>query len=665
MNRVETPEQQGAQSLPQMKLGQYTLLEKVAQGGMAQVYKAKTVDPAGIERLVVIKRILPHISSQPEYVEMLIDEAKIAVHFTHGNIAQVYDLGRVGEDYFIVMEYVDGRTLSQINKALLERHQKMPLDILLYSFIELCHGLSYIHRKTGPSGKPLGVVHRDISPQNIILSYAGNVKVIDFGVARADFIESRTEHGVLKGKFAYMSPEQTKGDKIDNRSDIFSVGTLLWEMATGERLFKRSSNQDTIRAVQKAKFAPPSERRADIPAALDRIIRKALGRNTRSRYQDAADMALDLEKLLFSINPEFRPISAAKFLYDLFGPEQDETSLPPPFFVKANSEEERSKSRASALSASVAAKSAARAKTIVGALPNRSDEEPTIREVIAEEVTPVVKMPCFRRFRTQGWFVTLAVILLFVLGSVYAFYVHQLNKRAYLSFVDAEEGMTFYLNGDEKRLQNAKLTVSSNTPYQIRITKEGYKDFIRQLELGPREETVINVKLEKAIPPLGDLTIKTSPSGASVIVDGKLWEEPTPVTIKNLNNAQKYRIRIILPNYVSIEKNIEILGGKVIHLNEMLEIDYAGLKFGSVPEGAEVFMDDVRMGTTPLLLPNIAPGVERKIRISLSGFEDVLQSVTLQPGENREIQLELKIVQVDDLNLNPTPTSQKAPAETP
>lgn len=648
-----------------MKLGQYTLLEKVAQGGMAQVYKAKTIDPTGIERLVVIKRILPHISSQPEYVEMLIDEAKIAVHFTHGNIAQVYDLGRVGEDYFIVMEYVDGRTFSQINKALLERHQKMPLDILLYCFIELCHGLSYIHRKTGPSGKPLGVVHRDISPQNIILSYAGNVKVIDFGVARADFLESRTEHGVLKGKFAYMSPEQTKGDKIDHRSDIFSVGTLLWEMATGERLFKRSSNQDTIKAVQKAKFDSPSERRADIPATLDRIIRKALGRSARNRYQDGADMALDLEKLLFSINPDFRPVSAAKFLYDLFGPEQDEASLPPPFFVKAGSEEERSRSRASALSKSVAAKSVSRAGGHVQTLANIPEEEPTVREVLADELTPVVKMPRFRRLRSQSWFVTLVVILAFVIGSAYAFYVHELNKRAYLGFSGVEKDMTLFLNGDEKPLTDSKLTVSSNKSYQIRITKEGYKDFIRELSLSPREETMIDIKLEKAIPPLGDLTIETSPASANVLVDGKPWPSATPVTIKNLNNAQKYRVRIELPNYKPIEQDIEIVGGKVIHLNKTLEIDFATLKFESTPEGAEVFVDDNRMGVTPLTLPEVLPGVERKIRISLEGHEDVLQSVTLGAAENREIKVELKAAQSDDINLESTTEPPIPPAEVP
>ena len=159
----------------QKRLGNYTLLDKIAQGGMAQVYKAKTYDHSGEERLVVIKRILPHISADPEYVEMLIDEAKIAVNFNHGNIAQIYDLGRVDEDYFIVMEYVDGKTFSQIAKRLKQIGKQIPLDILLYCFIELCRGLSYIHNKKSSDGKALRVVHRDVSPQNIILSYTGKL----------------------------------------------------------------------------------------------------------------------------------------------------------------------------------------------------------------------------------------------------------------------------------------------------------------------------------------------------------------------------------------------------------------------------------------------------------------------------------------------------------
>ncbi|OVE81309.1 hypothetical protein BVY03_03755, partial [bacterium K02(2017)] len=316
------------------KLGQYTLLEKIAQGGMAQVFKAKTVDPNGIERLVVIKRILPHISADQEYVDMLVDEAKIAVNFNHGNIAQIYDLGRVKDDYFIVMEYVDGKTFSHIVKKLKSRKTRFPLDLLLYCAIEIAHGLSYIHNKKDSTDKPMGVVHRDISPQNIILSYAGQIKIIDFGVAKAEFREGKTESGVLKGKFAYMSPEQSRCDRIDNRSDIFSLGTLIWEATTAARLFKKKTNQETIQNIQKGKYIPASQIRKNIPKEFDRILKKALSKNPKHRFQDASEMAFEMEKLLFKINPEFKPVYAAEFIYKLFGPEEDEAKLPDHIFVK-------------------------------------------------------------------------------------------------------------------------------------------------------------------------------------------------------------------------------------------------------------------------------------------------------------------------------------------
>lgn len=594
---------------------------------MAQVFKAKTVDPTGTERLVVIKRILPHISAQPEYVEMLIDEAKIAVHFTHGNIAQVYDLGRVGEDYFIVMEYVDGRTLSQINKALIERHQKIPFDILLYCFIELCHGLSYIHRKTGPTGKPLGVVHRDVSPQNIILSYAGNVKIIDFGVARADFLESRTEQGVLKGKFAYMSPEQTFGEKIDHRSDIFSIGTLLWEMATGERLFKRQNNQDTIKAVQKAKFNAPSERRADVPKALDKIVKKALSRSPRQRYQDANDMAVDLEKLLFLINPDFRPVSAAKFLYDLFGPAEDEANLPPPFFVKPSEQKERGLSQHTGKSQNA------------GVM--KIDEEPTIREPVVDETTPMVKIP--RRFglKTRGGIIAAIIILIFVFGSLYVTFIHALNKKAYLKFVGLDPAMHLILNGQAVELPQEEMTLASNTNYQIKITRDGYNDYIRQIKLDPRQHSVVTVKMEVTVPPFGDLTVETTPPGATVSLDGKEWDAKTPVTLKNLNTGQKYQIRIALSGYTDVNRDVDIAGGKEIKISLPLAINYAQLVVDSVPQGAAIYIDDSQVGVTPYKVEMI-PGVERRIKVSLKGFADEVETLKLDAGEVRDLKYELK-----------------------
>jgi len=207
---------------------------------------------------------------------MLVDEAKIAVKLNHGNIAQIYDLGKAGDDYFIVMEYVDGQNLSRINKKLLRLGKRIPLPILCAITAEVASGLNYMHRKSDESGGSLNIIHRDISPQNIIISYSGTVKIIDFGIAKAAVKVGHTESGILKGKFAYMSPEQARGDKIDPRSDIFSLGVIFHELLTGKRLFKSSDNKETLKNVRRAKVIPPSELNPDLPKAIDEIALKAL-----------------------------------------------------------------------------------------------------------------------------------------------------------------------------------------------------------------------------------------------------------------------------------------------------------------------------------------------------------------------------------------------------
>src|SRR3989338_5707931 len=311
------------------KLGDYLILEKIAHGGMAQIYKAQTTDPKGTGRLVVIKRILPHISSNKDYISMLVDEAKMASQFSHGNIAQIYDFGRVDDDYFIVMEYVDGKTLGEIFKAFQSRPEAIPIDILVYVVMQVCQGLEYMHSRKDPQGKSLGIVHRDISPQNVIVSHSSDVKIIDFGVAKAFDRESYTESGVLKGKFAYMSPEQVDGSDLDNRSDIFSAGIILWEMLTGKRLFKQRTNQMTIKAIRKAKVPKLRNIRSDIPKDLEKIILQALHKNRKKRYASAAEMGYDLSRILVEHFPNFRPIQVSQFLMQYFGPEPDEADLSP------------------------------------------------------------------------------------------------------------------------------------------------------------------------------------------------------------------------------------------------------------------------------------------------------------------------------------------------
>lgn len=615
--------------LPQNKLGQYTLLEKIAQGGMAQVFKAKTVDPNGIERLVVIKRILPHIAAQNEYIEMLIDEAKIAVHFTHGNIAQVYDLGRIGDDYFIVMEYVDGHTLSQIFKLLNEQQRKIPIDVLLYCFIELCHALSYIHRKTGPTGRPLGVVHRDVSPQNIILSYGGNIKIIDFGVAKAGFLQDKTEHGVLKGKFAYMSPEQTKGGKIDYRSDIFSAGILLWEMVTGERLFKRQSHQDTIRAVQKTKFVLASTKRNDCPKELDKVIKKALSRHPRQRYQDAADMARDLEKILFAVHPDFRPIKAAQFLHEVFGPMSDEAHLPVPFFVKGlptvkpnETHEFTEKSK----------------KIPTGLLEERTHHDP-----IQMETTPIVKIPQARSLRFLHGLLLVLILLIFVVGSFSVYRHNQLDRHAFLGFAGVQAGMVLLLNQNEYVLdEGIPIEVQSRTDYQIRIKRLGYDDFTQTVWLDPRELRHIPIVMQKSIPPFGDVEATTTPPGARVFVNGIEGPERTPTILRNLKAGETYQLRFSLPHYVDTQREVTIVGGDVLSIQVALAIHYATLHLKSDPVGAMVSLNGTLLGVTPYSFEHLVPGENIEIKLSLPGFQDEVMLMTMNAGDVKETTLHLK-----------------------
>jgi serine/threonine protein kinase len=236
--------------ITEQPFGQYQLLEKIAQGGMAEIFRGKAKDLHGIEKPVVIKRILPQIAASPEFVEMLIDEAKIAVMLSHGNIAQIYDLGKAGDDYFIVMEYVEGQNLSKIHKKNLRLGKLIPLPIVCTIIAEVAKGLNYMHRKTDEEDRSLNIIHRDISPQNIVISYSGTVKIIDFGIAKAAVKVGQTESGILKGKFAYMSPEQALGKPLDHRTDIFSAAVLFYEMLTGDKFFNGETQFEVLNQIR-------------------------------------------------------------------------------------------------------------------------------------------------------------------------------------------------------------------------------------------------------------------------------------------------------------------------------------------------------------------------------------------------------------------------------
>jgi serine/threonine protein kinase len=279
------------------RLGAYEIVRKLARGGMAELFLAQTTGPEGFAKLVVLKKILPNYAENPKFVRLFLDEAKLVAQMDHPHIAHVYDMGKAGNDYFFAMEYVHGQDVRAIWRRSAKLQKPVPIGVAVKIAGNIAAALHYAHRRTRDDGTLLDIVHRDVSPSNILLSYDGAVKLVDFGVAKAATSSVKTRTGALKGKISYMSPEQAKGAAIDRRSDIFSLGIVLWEIVTGRRLYKAENDLATIQMIINSKPQLPSQVRSDCPAALDEIILRALNANVIDRYQSAEQMQLDLEAL--------------------------------------------------------------------------------------------------------------------------------------------------------------------------------------------------------------------------------------------------------------------------------------------------------------------------------------------------------------------------------
>ncbi|HUJ88749.1 MAG TPA: protein kinase, partial [Syntrophorhabdales bacterium] len=300
------------------RFGKYILVERLATGGMAQLYRAKILGVQGFEKLIAIKMILPHLAKEHELVSSFIDEAKLAALLNHQNIVQIYDFGSMEESYFISMEYLFGKDLRGIATKSKEKNLPVSLEYALYIISRVCSGLDYAHKLKDFQGKALGIIHRDISPQNIFVTYEGDVKILDFGIAKAASQSTITQYGMIKGKVAYMSPEQAAGKFIDRRSDIFSTGILLYELATGSRMFTGDSTMQILAKVREAEFEPPESVMPWLPAKVFTILKRALAKEPDQRYQSCGEMLGDLEECMVELS--LRPTAGglAHYMKELF-----------------------------------------------------------------------------------------------------------------------------------------------------------------------------------------------------------------------------------------------------------------------------------------------------------------------------------------------------------
>lgn len=402
------------------RYGRYELVAPLAVGGMAEVFLARPAGSRGASELVVVKRILPNLVENEEFVSMFLQEARVVARLNHPRIARILELGKVGNSYFIAMEYVPGEDFRFVVRQAKTQGRSLPPPLVCRMIIGAAEGLHCAHTATDENAIPLEIVHRDVSPQNLFLTFDGEVKVIDFGVAKSADSRNKTRTGVLKGKYSYMSPEQVEGKALDARSDVFALAVVMYELLTQTRLFKRSGGPATMRAVHQCEVPPPSLQNPAIDPALEDIVLRALARDRNARIASAADLASELEAYLSSHELPGSTSHLRRFVQDIYAARIAEEKL---FFEALEARQrpddiERQPSEVSAKSVSTSSSRRVRDGVELAPMPTRPKPlglPPMARRVSKDEdsISRVV-----RRERGRKWLsTTLGLVLLMVVGA--------------------------------------------------------------------------------------------------------------------------------------------------------------------------------------------------------------------------------------------------------
>jgi serine/threonine protein kinase len=590
----------------------YILGERIAQGGMAEIYLGKIVGSEGFTRLCAFKKVLPSFAEDQEFMEMFRNEAMVAKQLQNKNIVQVYDFeSDFGQGPMLVMEYVDGQDLRSILRDVEKQKQQIPVELAVYIAAEVLNGLGFAHASVDMSGKSLGIIHRDVSPQNVLVSFEGDVKITDFGIAKVQSAASNTRAGVLKGKFRYMAPEQASGEGIDARCDIFAMGIVLYEMLTMTRLFKGDDDFQVLQAVRECKIRSPNEvKGVSIPSELESIVFRLLAKDPAKRYQTARDAVKDLTRFLYSYRKDFFPGELAEFMQKIFAPKLEAArdrmrttlAIPtdavnerfsqsfgngglPEFLVGANSSGEAPKGSdlrkpESAIAGSniFSVQSVSqeieidRKDVAVGKDPrktldsklavtvSRAGRRPTPRAMAGERsITRVSqKAPRRRSFENIG----IVAVFLLVLGAV-GFYV-ALNKRIVRfptvlelkPYMEAQRRVKLRVDGKPYRGGAwIDLPIKMNLDWGthvIQVSKPGFKEYKFELKapmIGNSlwQSTKVESVLLGKDAPLGNLLILTNPDGASVSVDDNQFTGIAGRQIEFLPVGKRYKLRIEHP----------------------------------------------------------------------------------------------------------------------
>lgn len=637
--------------------GQYYLMEKIAQGGMAEIFKGLSYDVHGIKKTVCIKKILPNIAASQEFIDTLIDEAKIAVTLSHGNIAQVHDLGKVGEDYFMVMEFVEGKTLSKIMKTCRAKKEFVPVPFACYFIAEILNGLSYMHRRTDEHGRALDIVHRDISPQNIMVSYSGTVKIIDFGIAKAKIKVGSTDSGILKGKFAYMSPEQARGDDTDHRSDVFSLGVIFWELLTGQRLFKAEDNKQTLRNVRKAHVKPPSKLRDELPPALDAILMHALAKNRQDRYAFASDMHDELVKFLYTTYPDFQPSDIIAYMNDLFADQlaeegaQKESGTP---YLIIDHEHSALVGKERYEDTGIARAPVDMDKYLV--TPEEESAEIEISDEVPAEkpvAEPTVAKP--KPKRPWGKYIALGSAILIALTVVglgiwrWTARLPAVEEPPYtepgqLVVTTTPPNAKVYLDGEFVG-SGSPVTitdVASETKHLLTVEREGFVAQTRRFIIKPNDLKDFAITLKPEVIPMSTIAISSTPAVATIFLNDEETKYRTPAVIPNIEPGKRHVLGLHLPGYKYWTTSFTTRPNETQNFHVQMARNYGALKVTTQPSGALVMIDGSPSGSTPLVREQLEPDATHRVEVWLEGYEPAKQEVYIKAGSVEELHIGLE-----------------------